>query len=394
MRTSGLALLIVSVAISASADSVSVISAGTPPIREGAVAISPVNPRVVLAAAIGGVAAPTSEVFVFRSMDSGATWSPLGSLPKQLGSVTLVGHWDPVLAFDRAGRAYITVVAGVSMERWRIAVYRSDDNGSTWTGVDVASPSVARNDKPWIAIDDADGIHVAWFALSNPGGTAYANSRDRGATFSAPRLFPSAGWPFVATGLDGDVFVTHPGTFTTWDIVRSSDRGATFGQQRQIASNVMSLPHMVAAARDNVFAFMPNIDGVYFARSTDRGATWSRPVKYAGPGPRGAWLPSVSVDPVTDEVVLTWQEQLTDSTLRMMASSSIDGGATFSTPRAVSPTFRATRPMGEYNQLATYGGLHIIVWSDEAGVFSAARLDPRASSPPPEQRGRRRAIRR
>ncbi|HEX6178905.1 MAG TPA: sialidase family protein, partial [Thermoanaerobaculia bacterium] len=273
---------------------------------------------------------------------------------------------------------------------WRIAVYRSDDDGSTWDGVDVASPDVERNDKPWIAIDDAGGVHVVWYGFGTYG-TSYVVSRDRGLTWSAPRVFPAAGWPFVATGFDGHVYVSHPGPlYSSWDVVVSSDRGVTFGEQKRIASTPGSLPHMVAADRSNVYAFMPATDAVYFSRSTDRGATWSTPVRYAGPN--GAWLPSVSVDPVTSEVVLTWQERVSATTARIMTTSSIDEGATFTPPRAVTPVFGASRPWGEYNQLATYRGLHIIVWSDDRGVFSSATIEPRAAEPPTVRR--RRAVRR
>lgn len=393
MRPSTLVLItifIVTLSLPATADSIHVISGGSPPIREGAAAISPVNPRIVLAAAIGGTGAPRSEVHTFRSTDGGSAWTAMGMLPKQLGTSSVIGHWDPVLAWDRTGRAYITVVAAVGEQQWRIAVYRSNDDGATWDGVDVASPDVARNDKPWIAVDDAGGIHVAWYGLGTSG-TSHAFSRDGGLTFSVPRVFPAFGWPFVAAGLDGDVYVTHPGSFGNWDILRSADRGATFGPQVRIASTGGSLPHMVAADRTNVYAFMPGVDGVLFSRSTDRGATWSQPVKFGGPA--GAFLPSVAVDPVTGEVVLAWQERASTSQARLMTTSSVDGGATFAAPRAVTGLFAASRANGEYNQLVAYGGLHIIVWSDDAGVFSAARLDA-AAPPGPTVYRRRRAVRR
>ena len=386
-----LVLVALFVSFAAFADSISVISDGLPPIREGALAISPANPRIVLAAAIGGTSAPRADVHMFRSNDGGTTWTPLGMLPKQLGATELIGHWDPVFAFDRAGRAYITAVAAISAERWRIGVYRSDDDGTTWTGVDVADASVARNDKPWIAIDDAGGVHVVWYGFG-PFGTSHVVSRDRGVSFSPPRVFPAAGWPFVATGFAGEVFLSHPGAvFNGWDILASMDRGITFGDQTRIPSLPASLPHMIAADRRSVFALMPASDGVYFSRSTDRARTWSAPTRYAGPN--GAWLPSVSVDPITMEVVLTWHERVSPTHTRIMTTSSIDGGATFATPRAVTPPFEVERPMGEYNQLATYGGRHIIVWSDARGVFHSATLDARSTeAPPPLSPRRRRAI--
>lgn len=64
---------------------------------------------------------------------------------------------------------------------------------------------------------------------------------------------------------------------------------------------------------------------------------------------------------------------------------------TSTTPRPVSAAFNASRPIGEYNQLAAWNGLHIAVFADEQGVFSAARLDSAGTPPFPR---RRRAVRR
>ena len=388
MRTLVLALLL---ATAAMADSVSVIHPGTPPIREGAVAISPVDPRIVLAAAIGGISAPRADIHMFRSTDGGVTWSPLGHLVKELAGRPVIGHWDPVLAFDRNGRAFITVVAALGETRWTIAVYRSDDNGLTWTGVDIGSPDAVRNDKPWIAIDDRDAIHVAWYQFqSGATGMAYASSRDGGLTYSEPRLFAVGdGWPYVAAGPDDHVYLTYVSRFAAFDVMRSSDGGASFGEPARV-SPYTSYPHQIVTDRSNgpyrhnVYAFVPAPDGVYFTRSIDRGTTWSELRKVSGDG--GGMLPSIDVDRRTGEVVLAWYERETASRARLFATRSLDGGVTLETPRPVSPTFDASRPIGEYNQLAAWNGLHIVVFADEQGVFSAARLDSPWTAPPRKRR--------
>jgi hypothetical protein len=361
------------------------------------VAISPVDPHIVLAAAIGGTSAPRTDVHLFRSTDGGVTWSALGPLVKELAGQPVIGHWDPVLAFDRTGRAFITVVAALGETRWTIALYRSDDQGITWTGVDAGSPTASRNDKPWIAIDDDDVIHLAWYQLhTGAAGMAYAASRDRGLSFDAPRVFAVGdGWPYVAVGPDAHVYLTYVARFSAFDIMRSVDGGATFGEPARI-SPYTSFPHQIVADRSagayrhHVYAFVPAPDGVYFTRSTDRGATWSSLHKISGPG--GGMLPSIDVDRQTGEVVLAWYERETSTQARLFASRSLDGGATLETPRPVSPSFTASRPIGEYNQLAAWNGRHIAVFADEEGVFYAARLDSPGTPPPAAKR--RRAVRR
>lgn len=390
-----IAFFVLLAATPALADSAIVIST-TPRLREGAVAISPVNPRIVLAAAIGGSGAPRTDVHMFRSLDGGQTWSAMGPLVKELAGRSVIGHWDPVLAFDSTGRAFIAVVAALEETRWTIAVYRSDDNGLTWTGADAGSPAAIRNDKPWIAIDDHDRIHAAWYQLQNGAtGMAYAASTDRGLTFAEPRLFAFGdGWPYVAVGPEDHVYLTYVARFSAFTIIRSTDGGATFGESASIAP-ATTYPHQIVSDRSsgpyrhNVYAFVPALDGVYFTRSTDRGATWTALRKVSGAS--GGMLPSIDVDRRTGEVILAWYErEIGNTRARLFASRSLDGGATLETPRPVSASFNASRPIGEYNQLAAWDGLHIVVYADEDGVFSAARLRYGALLPAV----RRRAVRR
>jgi hypothetical protein len=375
---------------SAVADSVHVIST-SPRLGEGAVAISPVNPQIVLAAAIGGRDFQDADVHVFRSTDGGRTWSPLGTVAKTLNGVEYSGVWDPVLAFDSLGRVYLGVVMGKGFDSWRIAVHRSDDNGSTWTATDIALPSAMRNDKPWIAIDGDGTIHAVWYQLATPGGMAYSFSRDRGVTFSTPELISVFGWPYVAAGPGRQVYLTYQAQFGAWEVIRSSDGGTSFSLPIRVADTAGSLPHqMIPGVRTgHVYAFVPMPDGVGFVRSIDGGTTWSS-IRRMSSSSNGAWLPSIDVDRRTGEIVLAWYERVTDTQARIMATRSIDGGETFETPRFVSEPFVATRAAGEYNQLATWNSTHILVFGDGDGIFRAARLD---SAPAPRPRPRRRAAR-
>jgi hypothetical protein len=395
-------LLIFALAVTpwlAFADSTVTISS-TPKLREGAVAVSPLDQRVMIAAAIGGMGAPRADVHIFRSTDGGQRWTALGPLAKSLGNRTVIGHWDPVLAFDRAGRAYLAVVAATADLNWTIAVYRSLDNGQTWTGVDIASPSVARNDKPWIAIDNSGGqwdgsIHATWFQLQNNLGNAYTVSRDGGQTWTPVRSFPAFGWPFIATGPDGDVYLSYAIDFSRFGVIRSADSGATFGAEVRIESQPQLPLQMVADTstgpyRGHVYAFTPAANEVYFTRSVDRGTTWSPLRKVSGSA--GGMMPSIDVDRTTGEVVLAWYERESTTRARIGTTRSLDGGATLQPTRKVGLSFPAPHAIGEYNQLSIMNRTAVLVWGDEAGVFSAARLDSGATAV--EKVPRRRAVRR
>src|SRR5688572_11462681 len=269
-------------ATAALADSVRVISGGTPPLREGALAISPVDSRIVLAAAIGGTGAPRADgtcsdrPTAARHGRRSDLWSRSWRAIRSSVIGTRCSH--STAAGEHSSRSSLH-----SRElRWTIAVYRSDDNGLTWTGVDAGSPNALRNDKPWIAIDDNDAIHVAWYQFqSGATGLAYAASRDGGLSYAEPRVFALGdGWPYVAVGPDHHVYLTYVSRFSAFDVMRSSDGGATFGEPSRI-SPYTSFPHQIVVDRStgpyrhHVYAFVPVPDGVYFTRSTDRGDTWS-----------------------------------------------------------------------------------------------------------------------
>jgi hypothetical protein len=391
-------LLVLALATPALADSVSVISNGNPRVREGAVAISPADPRIVIAAAIAGTSTSNAEVRMFRSADGGASWTSMGPLVKELEGRPLLATWDPVLAFDRGGRAYLAVVAAPSEMRWTIAVFRSTDGGLTWTGVDAGSPAIPRNDKPWIAIDAGGDIHVAWHQLqAGASGLAYAVSEDAGVTYSTPRLFRTFGWPYVAAGPDRDVYLSYVNESGGFDVIASTDDGASFGSPATIPASFFTFPHQIVADRSSgphrghVYAFLPGFDGVYFSRSVDRGRTWTVSKKISSGV--GGMMPSIDVDPSTGEVVLAWLERETSTQTRLFATRSLDGGATLETPRAVSEPFHASRPVGEYNQLVALNGVHIVVYADESGAFYAARLDSKGEPAPTLPARRRRAVR-
>jgi hypothetical protein len=119
---------------------------------------------------------------------------------------------------------------------------------------------------------------------------------------------------------------------------------------------------------------------VFVARSTDRGADWSAPVR-VNDDPQGVvkdqfnqWL---AVDQVTGAVDLSWndaRDDPADTKTDVFFTSSTDGGVTFapnvkvttamSDESAANPFADAGDQYGDYEGIAAFGGTAHPIWTD------------------------------
>lgn len=364
-------------------------------------------------------------VDTFRSADGGQSWTKNGALPAV--DPRLVLQWDPVLAFDRTGTAYLAIVGALdssSLVGWTVLFYRSTDNGATWSGVDVSKTTAGSADKPWLAIDNSGGafdgsLYLGWYAFGSGSrqGMHVAHSRDHGLTWTESDVITAAGWPFVATGADGAVYASYYTSNRNFEVVRSDDGGVTFGTPSTIAPARVLPPNVTVfgtvafqmaadvsprSTRGNLYFTYPcDADdaghppsSVCFRRSLDGGTTWSVPVRLSS-RLADAGLPSLAVDSTTGEVLMTWIDKQGASTnvrARLWAARSRDGGATFDPPEAFSSEFSAAKASGDYNESAAVAGSRLTMFSDDAGNLSVVRITWPSDTPPPSA-GRRRAVR-
>jgi hypothetical protein len=214
---------------------------------------------------------------------------------------------DPSVAFDSQGNVYY---CGLGFNRTSapntIAVNKGtfDGNGNlTWgppTFINpTTSPSIL-NDKSWVAVDSHSGssfqdrIYVTWTRFVFSAGTGayvqspifFAYSTDGGATFSTPKsisgnvLYDQGSRPVV--GPDGSLYVfwdgsTRLASLNSTYVVKSTDGGATWSRPLSV-STLTEIPGIRNTAfRVNSFpaaAVAPNGD-VY--------ATWNTEVKNVDP---------------------------------------------------------------------------------------------------------------
>jgi hypothetical protein len=326
------------------------------PQNETAIAVDPNNPNRIVGGANDYVTR-TWSCFVgttpcsalgdaysgtYFSNDGGGTWCCNSSDPSHIGTLIpgvehLVGGpydagGDPSVAFDSQGQVFY---AGLGFNRTSapntVAVNKGTFDGSgnlTWgppTFINPTTTPTILNDKEWIAVDShvsssfRDRIYVTWtrYLFSAQTGAyvqspiAFVYSTDGGATFSSPKLisgnvlYGQGSRPVV--GPDGALYVFWDGATrlatsdSTW-MVKSTDGGATWSKPVAVAPLIDSSPLRDTAFRVNSFpaaAAAPNGDlyatwttgnagasTAVYSKSTDGGATWSAPARVFAAGIR------------------------------------------------------------------------------------------------------------
>src|SRR5215831_18769016 len=338
------------------------------PQSETSITVNPNNPQVL----VGG----SNEIFRlpmrgYFSSDGGKSWGAV-DLPLPPAATTNGTDFgsDPGVAFDTRGNVYYSYIVVFfnrtfhSIQGTEMAVAKSSDGGQTWPQVtffNFNSGSGKFNDKPMIAVDTnpnspfRDSVYVGWDNASNNAGKSSANdallfarSTDGGRTFSSPIAVnnltsgPSSvigADPFV--GPNGEVYVAWHDVQNSALMVNSSfDGGATFGQPVTISPTVVAFDDAIPAQASRHALLYPacnadrsnganrgtlycswmdetasNGTDIFVARSIDRGASWSSPLR-VNDDPTGVrkdqfnqWL---SVDPVTGTVDVSWNDARND----------------------------------------------------------------------------------
>lgn len=313
------------------------------PQNETSIAVDPNNPNRIVGAAndyvtrtwsctISGT--PCSELGdgysgTYYSNDGGATWCCTSSDPSNLGTLIpgverLTGGpydagGDPALAFDSNGNVYY---AGLGFNRTSapntVTVSKGTFGGGgalSWSAPTfinaTSSPSVL-NDKEWIAADARasspfrDRVYVTWtrFVFSAGSGAyvqspiAFAYSTDGGQTFTDPKLisgnvlYGQGSRPVV--GPDGTLYVfwdgsTRLASLDSTYMVRSTDGGATWSKPTAVSTVADILPLRDTAFRVNSFpaaAAAPNGD-LYVSWT---GEVPNNGSTYAGTNGCASWL--------------------------------------------------------------------------------------------------------
>lgn len=375
----------------------------------------------------------------YWSTDGGSTWGQT-ELPLAPGDGY---HSDPTVDWTSDGTAWSTTIGIYST--LRMQAYRSTDNGATWIWDSTFSGSHTAADKQMMWVDHsatspyADTIYVCWHNHA----PQFVNRRTASGwgtplQISGAETSGTAIGCDVKTNADGDVFVFWPATGNRRILVsKSTNGGASFAKPVTVATTYDSYDIGVPAFNDRraliyvsggawrtdtrnmVYASWTDLSGgtgcasaadepasnalspcktrIWFARSSDGGATWGTP-RAINPSAslNDQFNPWLAVDETSGRIAVIYYDTIGDPARRktnVYYQASADDGASWSPPFRVTtvPTDESGgeadsgNQYGDYNGLSGYAGSFWPSWTDRRNdgseeIWTANVLDD--STPP------------
>lgn len=312
-----------------------------------------------------------SSAIVFYTTNAGVNWVNSASVG--------VSQGDPVFASDTAGNLYLAVLNN------GVRVSKSTNFGATWTNLgNVFSNSQA--DKEWIWCDQTNGanknnVYVAYVNFGTGGGVDFWRSTTNGTSWLGPIIVASGNQganpgPNIVVGRDGRVYIAW-NTSTGASFKYSTDGGASFSSEISAAQYIqpgtfnsvsgrycvkpptptsnpqirvnghpqLAVDLSTGTYKDNLYLCYatnpagPDIADVFVVRSTDKGLSWSLPVRVNNDATTtDQWMTDVSVDKLGRVWVYWWDSrndplpyaQGGNIMTETWGGCSTDGGQTFS----------------------------------------------------------------
>jgi len=343
--------------------------------NEPSMCIDPTNPNRM---AVGWRQFDTTNS-IFRQ--SGVAYSTNGGLNWTFPGVLEPGTFrsDPVLAADANGYFYYLGISNSST--FACDLLRSTNGGATWQSL---GPALG-GDKEWMAIDTTSSpgrgnIYQVWSPFynvyTNNQNYLFTRSTDGGSSWVTAIGLPYS--PFFGTldvGPDGELYMFG----TAYGIPPFALNRSTNAQNRLVTPTIdlttivdlggelmFGLPNInpggllgqawiavdrsSGPTRGNVYALCTvsnnpgNLANVMFSRSTDRGQTWSTPLRINDDSATQNachWFGTLSVAP-NGRVDACWNDTRNspdNSLSELYYSWSDDGGLTWAANRPLSPQF-------------------------------------------------------
>ncbi|MDZ7267556.1 MAG: T9SS type A sorting domain-containing protein [candidate division KSB1 bacterium] len=242
----------------------------------------------------------------FAQHGVGPFWGPEKLLPKANPNSSQRGQLFNNMVVTSTGRVIITTTELNPNNSNQILGHYftySDDGGDTWLNPPkkfTPTSLVIGGSSPKLMIDDADVVYVLWTAKS-----------------------PAA---LFCSRLDANLNVLT-------DSVRVGSK--------VLYDNFST--HLTIDRKNRLHAMwhegnldLGHISEVYYARSTDRGQTWSRPVMLSANDGRKSAFPHAEFETAGDTLAIPWRDSVSVSEKwNIIMATSTNGGANWSTPQPV-----------------------------------------------------------
>ncbi len=372
--------------------------------EEVSIAINPINPNNIAAAA--------NINHFFRSSDGGLTWQT-----SFLSSS--FGVWgDPSVIYDELGNLYFGHLSNPPLPGYwidRIVVQRSTNNGINWNdGAGVGFLSPKNQDKEWLGVDMHSplykgNIYMTWTEFDNYGSSSpndssrirFSRSTDRGLSWSDAITVSDISGDCVdedntvegavpCVGPNGEVYVSWAGPLglmfdkstnggNNWgtDIFVSTIPGgwdfAVPGIYRCNGLPVTACDTSQSPFRGNIYinwSDQSNGTGntdVFLSKSTDGGNTWSAVKKVNDDNTtRHQFFTWMTIDQTTGVLYFVFYDRRNTSNnlTDVYVARSTDGGETFDNFKVSESSFNPSSSIffGDYTNIAAMNKMVYPIW--------------------------------
>lgn len=362
--------------------------------RETSLALSPKDPKLMIACAPSGVPnRQYNQSYFHISDDGGHSWK-FEDVEEGEGDTREYFYegGDCDVAFDEGGTMWVA-------DTWlgNLSVGHSRDAGGTWSGTALAVSGLVV-DRPWLVGGPKGTIHISYqdVQFGMPSAIWYTRSTDFGQSFTPTTLVASAGpqglftWQgnLVVSKNGKDLYLTYSrrqapalgdldsqGPETLWVAV-SHDAGASWTSKlvTSMPNPVSYLyPSIAMDGKGNLHVVFSSLDAddrpIWYAFSDDRAESWTKPL----PLTRGAagYSPWVATDRSGDAVVVWYggpdPETAPGDEFDWYFYWARVGGAASGRPNVVSgtttdePIYEGASPIPEFENVRVdeRGGIHI-----------------------------------
>jgi hypothetical protein len=224
---------------------------------------------------------------------------------------------------------------------YEIFYKKSTDKGITWSKSQRLTWTLTDSWSPCIAVDSAGNPYVVWHEYMSGNAEVYfKKSTDGGATWTMnKRVTWNAGWsiaPKIAVDSSGGLHLVwsdfSPGNYEVF-YARSTNGGATWSTGKRLTWNAgWSLnPRIAVCGSKNLYVVWsdstPGVNEIYYARSMDGGATWTTAKRLTW---NAGWSygPDIAVD-LSGNPHVVWYDD-TPGNQELYYIRSADGGASWS----------------------------------------------------------------